>query len=400
MAIFEYNALTAAGRLMKGTIEAGSAQEAGELLGQMQLTVNSVEKVKVSEPHTSIGRSEFLLFNQQLASITKAGIPLERGLRELSKDIASKKMREMITAVVEDLEKGVSVEEAFGKREKNFPPLYGRILKAGIETGRLSQMLTNLNRHLETAGQTRRIIFEAIAYPLVIFVLASVIASGVLIFIVPQFKTIVTEMLEGARMNPITVMIFAMSENVIWFWIGLAVIVAAIAGLWGILSGFAAGRRFKEAVILKIPVLGRLYHTSILSRMAESMSLMTAAGCDMPTMLRLSAQASGSEKIILENEMLAEQIEQGANIVEAGQFCRVVPRLFLYSIQMGSQRNELADNLYSLAQMYFEQGRCYQTRLQTILLPVMLIMVGLFILTTILAIFLPMIQIVTGLSGS
>ncbi|MBC8481286.1 MAG: type II secretion system F family protein, partial [Planctomycetes bacterium] len=319
MATFEYNALTSSGRLMKGTIEAGSSQEAGELLAQMQLSVNSIEKAKTAAPRTAIGRNEFLLFNQQLASITKAGIPLERGLRELSNDIASRKMKKLITAIADDLEKGISIEEAFIKREKHFPPLYGRILKAGVETGRLSQMLTNLNRHIETAGNTKRIIFEATAYPAVIFLLAAVIISGVLIFIIPQFHEVLSEMLDGGPMNSITTMIFAISRNVISFWVGIGLTAVAITGLWVFLSSFAAGRRFRETLALKIPVLGRLYHTSILSKMAEAMSMMAAAGCDMATMLRLSSQASGSEKMVLESDILATQIESGTNIIDLGQ---------------------------------------------------------------------------------
>ena len=163
MATFEYNALTSAGRLMKGTIEAGSREEASELLKQMQLSVNSIDKAKPKKPRTAIGRNQFMLFNQQLASITKAGIPLEKGLRELSTDVGSKSMRKLIDDIASELEAGVKIEEAFKKRQKRFPPLYGRILKAGVETGRLSEMLTSLNRHLELAGRTRRIIFEAIS---------------------------------------------------------------------------------------------------------------------------------------------------------------------------------------------------------------------------------------------
>ena len=136
MATFEYNALTSAGRLMKGTVEAGSREEAGELLKQMELTVNSIEKVKAAKPRTAIGRNEFMLFNQQLASITKAGIPLERGLRELASDISSRSMRKLIDSIAGELEAGTSIEEAFEKRQKRFPPLYGRILKAGVEAGK------------------------------------------------------------------------------------------------------------------------------------------------------------------------------------------------------------------------------------------------------------------------
>jgi len=92
-------------------------------------------------------------------------------------------------------------------------------------------------------------------------------------------------------------------------------------------------------------------------------------------------------------------VERGANVMEAGQVCVSIPRLFLYSMQLGSQRNELQDNLYSLGQMYSEQTRCSQGRLQAVLLPVMLIIVGSFIALAVLAIFLPIIQVVSGLGA-
>ncbi len=400
MATFEYNALTSAGRLMKGTIEAGSRQEADDLLKQMQLAVNSVEQAKPEKPRTAIGRNEFVLFNQQLASITKAGIPLERGLRELARDVRSKSMQRLVDGIAEDLERGVSIEQAFERRQKHFPPLYGRILKAGVETGRLSEMLTSLNRHLEMASQTRRIIFEAMTYPAVILTLAAIIITGVFMFIVPQFGEVLHEMTEGKALPALTKVFLKMAGNVGPFWLTVGIIIAVVLVLYGMLSTSAAGRRFKESVLLNVPVIGRVYHSSVLSRMAEAMAIMVASGSDMPLSLRLSAGATGSEKLILESEALASQVEQGAKILEAGQFCRMIPRLFLYSVQLGTQRNELQDNLYSLGQMYAEQARCGQARLQAVLLPVMLIVVGAFILLTIVAIFAPMIQIITSLSSS
>ena len=113
MATFQYNALTSAVRVMKGTIEAASHDEANELLKQMQRDVNSIEKAQPEKPKTAIGRNEFMLFNQQLASITKAGIPLEKGLRELAHDVSSHSMRKLIDAIAGELEAGVSIEKAF-----------------------------------------------------------------------------------------------------------------------------------------------------------------------------------------------------------------------------------------------------------------------------------------------
>ena len=398
MATFEYNALTSAGRLMKGTIEAGSREEVSELLKQMQLSVNSIDKAKPIKPKTAIGRNQFMLFNQQLASITKAGIPLEKGLRELSNDIGSKSMRKLIDDIASELEKGVSIEEAFEKRQKRFPPLYGRILKAGVETGRLSEMLTSLNRHLELAGRTRRIIFEAISYPVVIMILGAIVITVMFMLIIPQFKTVLEEMVQG-QLNPITTLFLTIPSHIIPFWIVVGFLIAAVLVGLALLSTSAAGRRFKESIFLQIPVIGRVYHSSILGRMAEAMAMMISAGCDMSASLRLSSGATGSEKVILESEALADQIEQGANILEAGQFCRMIPRLFLYSIQLGTQRNELQDNLYSLGQMYAEQARCGQARLQAVLLPIMLLVVGFFIAMAVLAMFLPIIQVITSLGA-
>jgi len=398
MATFEYNALTSGGRLMKGTVEAGTRQEVGELLKQMELAVNSVEKAKAPKPRTAIGRNEFMLFNQQLASITKAGIPLERGLRELASDISSKSMRKLIDAIASELEAGTSIEEAFEKRQKRFPPLYGRILKAGVETGRLSEMLTSLNRHLELAHQTRRIIFEALSYPAVILALAAVILTAIFMIIIPQFGPILTEMTGGAELPVLTRLFLGVTEHIVPFWIGVGVLIAAIIFMVGLLSSSPAGRRFKESLFLRAMVIGRVYHSSVLSRMAESMAMMVAAGCDMPACLRLGSASTGSEKLLLESEMLASQIEQGANILEAGQLCKMIPRLFLYSIQLGTQRNELQDNLYSLGQMYSEQARCGQARLQAVLLPCMLIVVGGILAMAVLSMFLPMITIITNLS--
>jgi len=399
MAVFKYDALTPAGRLMKGTLEAGSPEEATQALEQMSLSVSSLEKAKVEQPRTTVGRNEFLLFNQQLASITRAGLPLERGLRELARDMTSKSMRQLIEDLATDLEAGVPIEEAFRKREKHFPPLYGRILKAGVETGRLSEMLTSLNRHLELSGHTRRIVLEAASYPLVILVLGALVITGVFLFVIPQFQGVVQEMV-GGRLNPVTMAVFALSRNIVPFWIGVGLLLGAAAALFVSLSTSPAGRRAKEAFFLRLPVMGRLYQATILSRMAEAMAVLVEAGCDIPEALRLGAVSSGSDKLVLDSEVVSQQLERGTNLLEAGHAAAVLPRLFLYSIQLGAQRNELQENLFSLGEMYADQARVGQSRLHTVLLPTMIVAIGGMIAIAILGMFLPMIQVITSLSGT
>ncbi len=396
MAMFEYNALTTSGRLMKGTIEAASLEQASEMLTDMQLTVNEISKAKEKMPKTAVGRNEFLLFNQQLASITKAGIPLERGLRELVKDVGSRSMRRLITEIADELEAGVGIEEAVEKRKKRFPALYGLILKAGVQTGRLSEMLTSLNRHLEIGVRTRRIIFESLCYPVIVLTLAAVIITGVFVTVIPSFAEVLTDMSDGeASLPALTQLFLNMAENMWQFWSVVLLIVCGVVVIFLILSNSPGGRRFKESLFLKIPILGKLFYAGILARMAEAMAMLVGAGSDMPTCLRLSAGACGSEKTKLECEALARQIEQGEGIMEAGHFCRMIPRLFLYSIQLGSQRNELQDNLYSLGKMYGERTQYMQARLQAILMPTMIICLGGFVGMIVIAMFLPMVRMVS-----
>jgi len=217
--------------------------------------------------------------------------------------------------------------------------------------------------------------------------------------VIPQFKPVLEEMV-GGRLNPLTRGVLAMADHVVVFWLGVGIlIVAAVLGLTA-LASTPMGRRLREALLLRVPVIGQLYFNSILSRMAEAMAVLVGAGCDIPEALRLGAVSSGSEKLLLDSEIVAGRLEQGANILEAGQSARLLPRLFVYSIQLGAQRNELQDNLYSLGEMHADQARVGQAHLQIVLLPLLLMLIGGVIATAVLAMFLPMIQVVTSLSSA
>jgi type II secretory pathway component PulF len=199
---------------------------------------------------------------------------------------------------------------------------------------------------------------------------------------------------------PLMTQFFLNLSSHVWiYWLVIGCIIVGVLGINTILRSSALGRRIREWIILRTPSFGPLYHSCILGKMSEAMAMMVAAGCDMPTCLRLSADATGSDTMVAESDIIAGQIEKGANILDAGQLCRVIPRFFLYSIQLGTQRDQLQDNLRSLSDMYTQQVRCTQARLQATLLPVMVLFVGFFIMLCILAVFLPMIKIVSGLSG-
>jgi type II secretory pathway component PulF len=193
--------------------------------------------------------------------------------------------------------------------------------------------------------------------------------------------------------------LFAAARHLAWIWGALAVAGGLAIGLGALLGRFPAGRRLKEAALLRIPVLGRIYQGGVVSRLADAMALLVGAGCDMPTCLRLAASATGSETAVRQCQVLAERVEKGESFAEPGAVGPMLPGMFLYSMQLGSRRNELQDNLYGLSEMYAAQARLGQAALQSLLLPLMLILVGVFVGVGVAAIFLPVWQMVKSMGG-
>jgi type IV pilus assembly protein PilC len=398
MALFEYRSVTTGGRLMTGTIEAADIEQAKTSLDDLNLQITELEKTKEPAAPKSIGHNEFVLFNEQLASLTKAGIPLEQGLRELAHDAGSSKMRALINDVANDLEQGLPIDQAVQKRQKDFPPLYGMILKSGVETGRLSEMLTNLNRHLQVELRTKRIIIESLTYPAVVLALTALIITFLFILVIPSFAEVLTDMSDGkARLPSLTQLILVLSDHVWDFWLGVGIVVAVAAFLWKSLSVTTAGRRVKERFFRSLPLVGRVFKNGLLTRFSECMSILINAGCTLDDAVELSGQSSSSELLKQDCATLAEQLKQGSNFLEAGMNCKTIPRLFLYSVQLGTQRNELKDNLNSLARMYATKTFSLQSQMQALLMPLLIILLGGIVGTIVLAMFLPMVKIVNVL---
>ncbi|MHC5180970.1 MAG: type II secretion system F family protein [Planctomycetota bacterium] len=395
MALFEYRSVTTAGRLMTGTIEAADIEQAKASLGEMNLQVTELEKTKESTASKSIGHNEFVLFNEQLASLTKAGIPLEQGLRELAHDAGSAKMRSLINDVVNDLEQGMPIDKAVGKRQKDFPPLYGLILKSGVETGRLSEMLTNLNRHLQVELRTKRIIIESLTYPAVVLVAAALIVSGLLLLVIPTFGVVLSDMSDGrAGLPALTNFILSLSKHVWDFWLGFGIVVAVTIFIWKSLSFSAGGRKTKENFFRSLPLVGRVFRNGLMARFSECMSVLVNAGCTLDDAVELSGQSSSSELLKQDCAALAAQLQQGSNFLEAGMGCKTIPRLFLYSVQLGAQRNELKENLNSLGRMYAAKTFSLQSQMQGLLEPLLIIFLGGTVGTIVLAMFLPMVKMI------
>ena len=395
MAQFRYEVMTSGGRLLKGSMEAKSKDEARSVLEKMEVEIKLLEKDTQKISVTSLDKDEFMLFNQQLALITQAGLPIGKAFRKMGNDFGSKRLKKLVSEIADELEEGASVQESFAKRQSFFHPMYGKIIEAGIKTGRLGKMLLNLHRHLETTARTGRILFEATFYPVLILLLSMALITVGIIWVAPQFAETYSEV--GSNdMFQISFFVF-LSEKMIPFWIGTLIAICAVIIIMFVWGKVGSVRRFKELIYLNFPVVGRVYRSSLLSRLADSMSMLVDAGCDLPTCLSLGSAVTGSELVKEECDRLVKEVESGSELSIDNSYS-LLPNMFIYSMRLGSQRNELYGHLRGLVDMYSNQTLVYQGRLQAALMPLLLILVGVIAGFFIIAGFIPYIELLDTIS--
>src|SRR5688572_2670243 len=177
---FAYAAQTHDGRAMSGTVDAPHMDAAMLQLQSIGLRVVSMEPVTQPAPARArkpLGADDFLAFNDQLAHLAKAGMPLEHGLRLMAADLKRGRLADTIRAIALELERGVPLPDAVAKHQSQFPPLYSRMIEAGARTGDLSGMLLSLGKHQETVQRLRSSLWRALAYPLMVTIALAIVMA-------------------------------------------------------------------------------------------------------------------------------------------------------------------------------------------------------------------------------
>jgi type II secretory pathway component PulF len=395
---FEYEGLTPGGTAIAGRIEAIDPERAGQELARMQIEVREIREAGRERVRSSgLTEDDLVFFNQQLASLAEAGIALDEGLAQLARDLSSSKLRSWIEDIVEDLRRGVPIDEAIQKREAGLPLLYSRVIRAGIESGELPATLLNLNQHLRLAGNTRRMLWEITSYPIIIIVLAIGIGSFFYGFMVPHFEGIFKDF--GTQLPTVTRAAIAIGKH---YWLIMGVIVAILAAvvfLWHSLRLSPSGLALRESIVLSFPVVGRVYRASLVARFLRAVSTSVATGIPLPQAMRLGSGATGSTLLISDAERLAGEVEQGRSIFVASQSMQLIPPLFGFCVQVAAGRDALPLAIGQLARSYEHRAVHTQALLRVILFPLLVAMVGAFLAFGVVAMFLPLVSLINAVSG-
>jgi general secretion pathway protein F len=394
--LFSYKALTAAGENLDGQMEAGSADEViVRLQDQGYLPVQAVRADAAREggPLFSFGRkrdldaAQVLQFTQQLATLLAAGQPLDRALGILLELPESAQARKVIERIRETVRGGAPLSVALEQQHGIFPRLYVSLVRAGESGGGLDEALRRLADYLERSRDLRSRVVNALIYPifLVVLVVASVI--GLLVFVVPQFEELFTNL--NAELAWYT-------QGVMWLSAGLRqgwpLILAGLLLLAWWLNNRAADPGWRLAMDARLlanrytgPLVGRL-ETARLSR-----TLGTLVGNGVPLLTALNLAGN-----VLSNRVLANALEAAASDVKSGAGLgyalgkqKVFPRLAVQMIQVGEESGELDSLLLKVADTFDVETRNTLERLLTLLVPALTILMAAIVATIILSVLLP-----------
>lgn len=389
MLSFQYSAQTPSGHTLDGVVRAADVDAARDALEHANLRVVSIE----GQPKPS-GRplrgADFFAFNQQLAHLAQAGLPIESGLRLIAHDMRRGRMATSINAVADELERGVDLPQAFAQHQHRFPKLYSQLVEAGVATNRFPAVLLNLGRHLELMQRLRGSLWRASAYPLVVLISFVSVMAFVGIALVPQFAEIYEDF--DSEMPMLTIWLLQAARYTLPLTIAFFTLLLGLPLLALVLRTVGLGGWITDHILMRLPLIGPALNRNLMARWCDMLRVAVSGGMDLPAALNLAGQAVGSHRLQRDTQQLIDTLEAGLPLDQSNQLS-LIPASVPASIQLASEQADLAALVGDLATIYEQQADLRLHGIMVYLSPALLIGLGLMMGIVIVALFLPLVKL-------
>ncbi len=416
MPIFQYSALDSQGVEIKDEVEALSQKEAISKIRNMGYfpTKVSVRGVKKAGPKAGAGPKKrrgaggkvkvkaITQFARQLSTLQDAGLPILRSLRILEEQQRSGTFKRVIGYVADDIEGGSTLSEAMGRHPRTFDRLLVSMVAAGEAGGVLDLILSRVADFMEKAQKLKGRVKSAMIYPAVVLTAAFLIILGLMLFVVPQFSSALTEMTEGKGLPKITQVVLAVS-GWIAFQYGWAVMLGVpFATIFTLrfIRRFRPGRYVLDSIKLKVPVVGQLTGKVSVTRWTRTLGTLISAGVPILDAINVTRETAGNEVYAKMLGNVHNSIRQGDTFAAPLRQSKTVDLIVSNMVAVGEETGDLDKMLLKVADNYDEQVDVLVAGMMSMLEPIMIVVLGTMVMTIVLAIFAPMIQIITALSSS
>jgi type IV pilus assembly protein PilC len=392
---FSYQAQTDDGQRMAGTIDAPDVETATNRLHSLRLRVTEIRPADAPSRSRSIRGEDFLAFNQQLAQLTKAGLPVERGLRLIAGDIRRGRLKRTVEEIATELEAGTPLGEAFDKHRDKFPSLYGRIVEAGVRGGNLPGILLNLGRHLETEQRLRNTLWRTLSYPAMVFVGLLIVMLFITYAILPHLAGVYQEF--HLALPDVTKALLWIAGIVPWVAGALLVLILLVPVIWGLLVATGKDRAAADVVLLPLPLVGPVLRNSLMARWLDAARIAVDAGLDLPAAIQLADDATGSPKLRRDGEALINALQNGRPLGAVAT--TLLPATIPAAIEFSSGQQDLPLTLGTLAEMYERQADIRIQMIPSILTPTLVIAIALSVGFVIAGLFSPLVSLINGMTS-
>jgi type IV pilus assembly protein PilC len=397
VSLFDYTGQLQSGQMFQGTLEADSHGHAEAMLADMGVRVTSLRPAQRTAYVAPLSLEDMLFFNEQLAALAKAAVPLEQGLRHLAADVGSRKLKRLLLDLAEELAAGTPLEQALEKHRRRFPTRYADVVRAGLQTGDLGGTLYGLTAHLRLKSHFRRVLLELAAYPIIVLIVATLIVSFFMRAVVPALEETILDF--QVQLPTFLAAIFALAHNWPRVEVGIAAVAAALVILGACLC-VPGARPVRERLLRHIPGFAQVYWSSVLARFVHTSALAAYSGTPLPELLAASGAASGSPALAGVTRRVAERMEQGSTLDQAAAAERDLPALWTCVVSTAAGRGELPAALEELARIYEERARQWVTTVHLLLGPVLVVCLGALLGSVIVTIFSMFASLLQGLSGA
>ena len=338
-----------------------------------------------------------MIFTRQLETLIDSGLPLLRSLNVLSKQERDKLLKKTINKIADSVQSGSTFSDALALHPRIFNDLYVNMVKAGEVGGVLELVLTRLSEFQEKAAKIKNKIIAAMVYPIIVMTMAVGILCFLLIFIVPKFESIFHEMLGDKPLPPVTQFVIGASGLVKDHGLVVLGVVVVAVTIYKLIGRTRRGRLLIDKFKLRMPLFGNLNRKSAISRFARTLGTLVTSGVPILQALNITRETAGNAAIAAAISQVHDSVKEGESIVQPLEASRAFPPMVVSMVDVGEETGKLPEMLLKVADVFDDEVDNAVAALTSMLEPIMIVFLAVIVGTIVLALFTPLISIITGL---
>lgn len=379
------------GKIIRGELRAQGEAVVQATLRRQGILVSKVKKQKMSRGH-KITDKDISLFTRQLATMMRSGVPLLQAFDIGIKGATNPSLARMLNDIRMDVESGASLSQAFGKHPVHFDKLFVNLVGAGEQAGILDNLLDRLATYKEKILAIKSKIKSALFYPIAVIIVAALVITVIMLFVVPEFKNVFTSF--GADLPVPTQIVISMSDFFVDYWyLIFGIIFGVVSAIGYLYRRSPAMQNAVDRAILQLPVVGEIVRKATVARWTRTLSTMFAAGVPLVEALDSVGGASGNHVYLVATKQIQTEVSTGSSLTVAMQNVNVFPTMVIQMVSIGEESGQLDAMLGRVADFFEQEVDDAVAGLSTLLEPIIMVFLGVVIGGLVVAMYLPIFKL-------